>query len=43
MNFCLKHYQQQTIDALEQFLADACLMPVEQAFSKRLEAQGKGL
>lgn len=40
--FSLKHYQQQTINALEQFLADARLMPVAQAFSKSLEAQGKG-
>lgn len=43
MDFCLKHYQKQTIDALEQFLANARLMPVEQAFSKSLAAQGKGV
>lgn len=41
--FRLKHYQQQTIDALEQFLADARLMPVGQAFEKSLAAQGKGV
>lgn len=43
MNFCLKHYQQQTVAALENFLADARLMPVAQAFTKSLEVQGKGL
>lgn len=41
MNFRLKHYQQQTIDALEQFLANARLMPVEQAFELSLTKQGK--
>ena len=40
--FSLKHYQQQTVDVLENFLADARLMPVGQAFEKSLEAQGKG-
>ncbi len=39
--FRLKHYQQQTIDALEQFLADARLMPVAQAFENSLTAQNK--
>jgi len=40
--FRLKHYQQQTIDTLEQFLADARLIPVADAFTKILETQGKG-
>ena len=39
--FSLKRYQQQTIDVLEQFLGDARLMPVEQAFEKSLVQQGK--
>lgn len=39
--FRLKHYQQQTIDALERFLADTRLMPVAQAFEKSLTAQNK--
>ncbi len=41
MGFKLKYYQQQTIEALEQFLADARLMPVEQAFEQSLSQQGK--
>ena len=39
--FQLKRYQQQTLDALEGFLADARLMPVEQAFDRSLQRQGK--
>ncbi len=39
--FQLKTYQQQTIDVLEQFLADARLMPVEEAFEQSLNQQGK--
>lgn len=41
MSFCLKHYQQQAVAALENFLADARLMPVSDAFAKNLAAQGK--
>jgi len=39
--FRLKRYQEQTIEALERFLADARLMPVEQAFEQSLVKQGK--
>lgn len=38
--FQLKKYQEQTIDALEQFLAAARLMPVEQAFEQSLNKRG---
>lgn len=38
--FQLKQYQKQTLDALEQFLSDARLIPVEQAFEKALQRQG---
>lgn len=39
--FRLKRYQQQTIDTLERFLADARLTPVEDAFKRCLETQNK--
>ena len=38
--FQLKNYQKQTLAALENFLSDARLMPVAEAFEKALVKQG---
>lgn len=39
--FRLKRYQEQTLEALERFLADARLNPVADAYTHALERQGK--